>query len=275
MMPAAQVRDTRTPKGLIHPQMQQPVELERDGQTLRGMTYRPDTAGGSRRVPCVVLLHGFTGSRAEAGFLFVKLARALNARGIGAVCFDFMHSGESDGSFDQMLVSGEIADAMRITEWLGGVSWVDRSRLGLLGFSLGGLVAACTVARTRLYRSLVLLAPTTSENLARHADATQAGHAPVVVGPHTLHPRFSEDLATIQPEADVVLHPRPTLLVQGDADTAVPPEVSDAFVAAMRRADVPLTTHPIAGANHTFNTPGHQREVIATVGDFLRQTLGG
>ena len=45
----------------------------------------------------------------------------------------------------------------------------------------------------------------------------------VVLGPHVLHSQFFDDIATLDPLGDIVVHPRPTLLVQGAADTAVQP----------------------------------------------------
>ncbi len=74
-----------------------------------------------------------------------------------------------------MLVTGELDDCLAMTKWLQARLFADRTRLALLGFSLGGLLAACTSARTNVYRSLVLLAPTTVLNLCRHAGEDGAG----------------------------------------------------------------------------------------------------
>jgi dienelactone hydrolase len=249
--------------------LQQAIEVERDGSIIRGTVYRPSAAG---RVPTVLLLHGFTGQRIEAGFFFVQLGRTLAQRGIAAVTFDFLHSGESDGSFSQMLVSGQIKDALRMSAWLLGQPFADRSRLGLLGFSLGGLVASCVVGELGQYKALVLLAPTTASNLCRVAGEAPDG-APVTVGPHTLHPEFFRDLKTLNPVAQSALHPRATLLVQGEADTAVTPAVSQAYVDAMTRAGVPLTVERVAEADHAFGKPPHRQAVLSTVSQWLGRAL--
>ena len=197
--------------------MQQAIEVEHRGQMIRGMSYRPE---GKARVPAVLFLHGFTGQRIETSFVFVQLARALAQRGIAAVTFDFINSGESDGSFDKMLVTQELADALRMTQWLTGQPFVDRSRMGLLGFSLGGLVAASAMARTDVYSALALMAPTTVENLCRHANRERI-EGKVVVGPYLLHEDFFDDARTLNPVADIIVNPRPTLLVQGTGDSGV------------------------------------------------------
>ena len=155
---------------------QEAFEVEVNGQTIRGTSYQPAV---TTRVPSVLLLHGFTGQRIEAGFLFVQIARSLCARGIGAVTFDFRNSGESDGSFDQMLVTEELADALRMIRWVQGRPNVDRTRLGLLGFSLGGLLGAACMSRTDNIRSLALLAPTTVANLCRMPASCQTSLLPL------------------------------------------------------------------------------------------------
>ncbi|MEX2215379.1 MAG: alpha/beta fold hydrolase [Phycisphaeraceae bacterium] len=259
---------------------QQAIEVDHNGLTIRGMSYRPVREG---RHPAVLLLHGFTGTRIENGFMFVRLARALASRGIAAVTFDFLHSGESDGSFEQMLVTGELADALRITEWLQSQAFVDRSRLGLLGFSLGGLLAGCVTARVECYRSLVMMAPTTATNIARHAQregrcdtpGTGGGEAAsgVQLGPHCLHPSFFDDVLTLDSVSDCVKRPRPTLVVQGTGDTAVPPAISAEFVDAMKRASVPVELHLIEGADHAFTHPRWRSDMNARVTDWFAKTL--
>jgi len=252
---------------------QQAFELDHHGQTLRGMTYRPAKEG---RSPTVVMLHGFTGQRIENGFLFVRLARALSAAGIAAVTFDFLGSGESDGTFDEMLVTKELADAMRVTEWVQRQSFVDRAKLGLLGFSLGGLLASCVTARTEIYKSLALVAPTTEQNISRHAKREGKSEAcSVLFGPHCLHPKFFDDVATLDSVRDVVKHPRPTLIVQGTADTAVPPAVSQKFCDAMKKAVVPCETKLIEGADHPFAHPSWRKQLVDAVTAFFKKTLVG
>jgi dipeptidyl aminopeptidase/acylaminoacyl peptidase len=249
---------------------QQAIEVDHHGRTIRGMTYLP---AGDHRHPTVLLLHGFTGQRIEAGFMFVDLSRRLAQRGIAAVTFDFLGSGESDGSFDQMLPSGELADALHMSRWTAGQRFVDRSRMALLGFSLGGLVAACACGRLDQYKTLVLVAPTTPQNLCRHARDLGPADQPVF-GAHQLNPRLFEDTMSLDPLADLAKRPRPTLIVQGTADTAVTPAVSGEYVDALRQAGIPPQVAMIDGAGHTFNHPDHRRQLYDTVASWLVDQLG-
>ncbi len=249
--------------------IQNAFELEHHGQIIRGMSYRPQR---DARHPTVLFLHGFTGQRMENGFVFVRLARALAAAGIAAVTFDFLNSGESDGSFDRMLVTEQLTDALRVTEWVQRQPFVDRARLGLLGFSLGGMLACCAAGRVEVFRSLALLAPTTEQNISRHAKREgQSDACSVIFGPHCLHPKFFDDVLTLNSVADCIRHPRPTLIVQGTLDTAVPPAVSQQFADAMLKANVPCETKLIEGADHPFAHPSWRHQLQeATVAWFTR-----
>src|SRR6266568_7542966 len=109
---------------------------------LRGMLHFPGVSlGRRRRVPGVVFFHGFTGDRMESHWIFVKCARALAKAGIASLRFDFYGSGESEGEFRDASLLGEIADAraaVNFFRWQG----IDAERLGMLGLSLGGVIAA-------------------------------------------------------------------------------------------------------------------------------------
>ncbi|MFW6060992.1 MAG: alpha/beta hydrolase family protein, partial [Phycisphaeraceae bacterium] len=261
-----------SPAGPIdRPMHQQPFEIERAGLTLRGTTYLPRT---DRRQPTVVLLHGFTGQRMEAGFLFVRLARALNERGIAAVTFDFLHSGESDGSFEHMLVTGEVEDALRVTEWAQRQPFVDRSRLGLLGFSLGGLIASCVMGRSDAYRALALLAPSSVRNMCRFSgDRESCEDGRPNIGAHLLHPRFFEDLQTLDPFTELARRTVPTLLVHGTGDETVPPDESLRYAGAIETAGGSAQRVTIDGADHGFAKPRWQQPLIEHVCEFMGQTL--
>ena len=248
---------------------QEYFEVSCDDGVIRGMTYVPQVSG---RCPSVLLLHGFTGQRAEAGFMFVSLARALCLSGIAAVTFDFRHSGESSGKFDQMLVTGELDDCLVMTKWLQARLFADRTRLALLGFSLGGLLAACTSARTNAYRSLVLLAPTTVLNLCRYAGEDGAV-GPITIGPHQLHPELFDDVRSLKPLNDITCNPRPTLLVHGSNDHAVPQSVVQEYASAMNDVDIPLTQKTIVDADHSFSKLHAREQLIETVTTWLHEQL--
>ena len=57
-----------------------------------------------------------------------------------------------------MTVSGEIADAIRVLDFLEEHEAVDAQRLGVLGLSMGGAVAASVAGKDTRVKSLALWA---------------------------------------------------------------------------------------------------------------------
>lgn len=121
----------------------QPFDVPVRGLALRGVHYR---ANRDDDAPTVVLFHGFGGSRVETTGVFVTLARALTARGLGVIAYDRAGHGESDGDFFDTTVSGDIADAHLVLEAVRRREGVDAENLHLVGMSLGSVVASVVAA---------------------------------------------------------------------------------------------------------------------------------
>lgn len=113
-------------------------------------------------IPGVVLLHGFTSDRDEAPIagtgeaMFQRAEKEFNTAGIATLRFDFYGHGKSGGRFEELTLEILIADALAAVAHLSSRPEVASDRIGLLGQSMGGLVAACTAHRDTRIRSLVL-----------------------------------------------------------------------------------------------------------------------
>lgn len=120
--------------------MERPVEIKSEGKLLRGTLHLPDNARGP--VPFVILFHGFCDDRNEINFVHTELSRRLCDAGIGSVRFDFAGSGESEGLFEDVTISGEVKDGLNILDWVKSQDFADHDRTALHGLSLGGCVAS-------------------------------------------------------------------------------------------------------------------------------------
>jgi hydroxypyruvate isomerase len=67
----------------------------------------------------------------EPHFIFVKLSRLLTRNKIIAARFDFWGSGESEGEFQEMNITQEVEDGMKIMDFLAGCPSVNREHLGV------------------------------------------------------------------------------------------------------------------------------------------------
>lgn len=65
-------------------------------------------------------------------------------RGLATLCFNFRGAGASGGRYDDM--KGEVDDVVSALVWLAERPEVDSSRLGIAGYSFGGLMALYAAA---------------------------------------------------------------------------------------------------------------------------------
>lgn len=121
------------------------------GQRVYGMLHRPTGEAPAHGWPSVILLHGFTGSRTSDHRLFPLLSRYLAARGVASLRFDFRGSGESHGDFSEMTVTREVEDTLAAFDYVRRQPGLDPQRVMLLGFSMGGLVAAQSATQARVF----------------------------------------------------------------------------------------------------------------------------
>ncbi|MFD1675490.1 alpha/beta hydrolase family protein [Alicyclobacillus fodiniaquatilis] len=251
--------------------MQQAITLNVDGLTLRGMEHIPDGAE-QKPMPAVVLFHGYTGTKLEPHRIFLKISRALEARGIASFRFDFAGSGESDGNFEEMTASGEIRDAKAILAMVKADARIQTDGVSLLGLSMGGFVAGITAGDLPddVHR-LVLLA-----SAGNFREIVQFRMQQTELAPDQLYFDESGNLVGRQLYEDVLgidgfARAKPfqgdVLLIHGTNDEAVPYQVSLKY-----RDEVygeRATVHLIEGADHTFNSHAWESEVIARVVDFM------
>jgi hypothetical protein len=234
------------------------------GKTLRGMLHLP-AAALKHRAPGVVLFHGFTGDRMESHWIFVKCSRALAQAGIASLRFDFYGSGESDGEFRQMSLRGEIADARAAVAFMRGQKSMDPERVGLLGLSLGGTVAAALAPSVQA-KAVVLWSAVAHTAILRELTEQSAKKIPGKPGAfefnaHEISPRLSEDVLKVEPVRHLARYKGPTLIVHPEKDEAVPvSHARDFFQAAGADAKEIVI---IAGADHVYSSVPWEQEVIA------------
>ncbi|TCP52778.1 hypothetical protein EV586_10721 [Tumebacillus sp. BK434] len=252
--------------------MQKAIELEYDGQILRGMEHVPEPNEGGR-LPAVILYHGFTGDKLEPHRMFLKICRALEAMGIACFRFDFLGSGESDGNFEAMTVSGEIAEAGAILDMVKQDPRIDPERVTLLGMSMGGLVASVLAGeRAQDVHKLVLLCPAGEmyllvkdliDSVLAVPDLQVYDYNGDLIGR-----AFAEDLKTLQVLERAKGYKGDVMLIHGTKDPTVPYQVSLAYQAQSYEGRAQV--HLIEDADHTFNKTSWEREVIGKICDFLR-----
>lgn len=265
------------------------IHFDVNGQRCHGMVHMPQNL--TARVPAVLMLHGFTGQRMEPHRLFVLFSRLLAQHGIASLRFDFRGSGESEGLFEEMTVSRELEDVIAAHKYLLSRPEVDGSRVGLLGLSMGGMVAALSMAHLQM-AALCLWAPAHPKLWLGEFTAEQRQVLPQIFiqadkdgklppGVRVLPDGsgtdwngnpvgwgFFHDLEQHEPFESVKNHRKPALVVHGTADPTVPIAVGETYAKAL---GAPL--HQLDGGLHTFEVVPHQAEAHRATLEFFRNSL--
>lgn len=119
----------------------------------------PEHIGG-QGCGLVVFAHGFMGSRDESGE-FTAVADGLAERGIASIRVDFPGCNESEESFLDYNFKNMSDDLDAALAYARAQIKVDESRLGILGYSMGGRLASLYLDK-EAFNTAVLWAPAAS-----------------------------------------------------------------------------------------------------------------
>ena len=252
-----------------------PIVFEQGQQKLFGFLIMPE---GIDTVPAVALFDGMGGSSHGPRRMFTQLARRLGGEAIAVLRFSFRGHGDSEGDYKDVTVESMLSDAQAALAFLMCQPGVDRTRLGVVGMSLGGLVAANVAGSHEGIRALVLwsavahngdrvdtwLTPAQKAQLQRDGYYDDIGVA--------VNRTFFEQLRTMNGTEMVSSYKGQALILHGTADAAVPLEDACRYKQALGdRAKLVV----IDGANHAFPSLLWEQAVLQHTVTFLRDHLRG
>ena len=226
----------------------------RRGARLAGLLHRPAGVESLKAVPTVVLCHGMESTK--DGTKHQALARGFTERGHACLRFDFSFVGESEGSFEDLTITGEVEDLAGACDylWAAGVG-----AIGVVGSSLGGAVAVVFAAREPRVRALVTIAA-----VARPLGIIQRMPPEVVASWRSrgvrewaggrLKREFLDDLERVDVLGAAARVGAATLVTHGADDRVVP--VSDAEL-LYQALPQPKELHITSGCDHRYSDPAH------------------
>ena len=244
-------------------QMKQYVETVSRGLTLRGFLELPENV---EKPPLLIMFHGFTGSKSEKHFLLSRLSREVVRQGTATLRFDFGGTAESDGDFQDVTPLTEIEDGLNIVRFAKQLEAEDQERISLLGFSLGGFVAANVAGNIPLQlEKLILISPAVAAHKKMERMYLETGSCGR--GSLVLTKQFFEDGNAID-VMEVSRHFKGLVtIIQGTIDTAVPPETALRYQSNFSNA----VLHYVEGAGHAYDTPEHFEELKSLVVTAVRK----
>jgi dienelactone hydrolase len=218
----------------------QRIGIRVEGTELDGVLHLPEASA----IGGVAVLHGFGGDPGQPHI--VATCDALARAGIAALRFAYR-----DHQPPRMTLDSALADAAGAIRLLKAHPDVPE-RLGVVGFSFGGTVAALVAGRDSRIRAAVLAA------------------APAVAG--SGFTAWSND-GKWKPVAELSRTRGRVLLIWGSRDDQVPFENAERYAAVLSQARVPNRIVTIEGGDHDFEPAGPRGKMTETVADWLRETL--
>jgi dienelactone hydrolase len=211
----------------------QRVGIRVEETELEGILHLPEatTVGGA------AVLHGFGGHPDQPHI--VATCEALSKAGIAALRFAYRNSQPP-----RMTLASGLADAAGAIRVLKAHPSIPE-RLGVVGFSFGGAVAALVAGRDSRIRAAALAA------------------APA---------RFDGD-AKWKPAAELSRTRARVLLVWGSRDNEVPFENAERYAAVLSQARVPNKIVTIDGGDHDFAPAAPRAMMAKTIAEWIHETL--
>ena len=249
------------------------VALDSGGKLLSGFIHRPKEPTVEPR-PAVVVLHGLMGTKSSLHQLYVKLADELARAGMVALRIDFRGRGDSEGNSVDVTPEADIDDAARALDFLETRPDVDPQRLGLVGHSWGGTVAACLTGRDHRVAAVTTWGSVPSGPLTWSPPMRKInGRRVAELWGNLVGHEFYEGLRHIHALNDITRRSMPVLILYGTEDEEVPVASVEVARQALTRAGVPHNIVAIEGADHAFMQYEWEQEAIERTVDWLRHTL--
>lgn len=211
----------------------QRVGIRVENTELDGVLHLPDTSA----VGGAAVLHGFGGHPDQPHI--VATCEALAKAGVAALRFAFR-----DHQPPRMTLASALADAAGAIRVLKAHPDVPE-RLGVVGFSFGGSVAALVAGRDSRIRAAVLAA------------------APA---------QFGDD-PKWKPVAELSRTRARVLLVWGSRDSQVAFENAERYAAVLSQARVPNRIVTIEGADHDFAPAAPRAKMTETIAEWMRESI--
>jgi dienelactone hydrolase len=240
----------------------------RDGTRLAGWFIPAGTTASS---PGIVLSHGWRRSRAE----LLPHADLLHRAGFAVLAFDYRHRGQSGGNAVTMGLR-EQDDLLGALDTLAARPEVNAARIGVLGMSLGAVMAILVAARDERVRAVVAECPFTTGDAMMTRGIRHYTHLPSFpVAPLVkwiVERRLGGSLDGVHALAAAgALSPRPVFLIADERDAVIGAEETQRVFEA---AGEPKRYWFVSGADHACGWQAAPEEYERRVVAFLRDALG-
>lgn len=243
--------------------MEKNVTFISEGLKLRGNLHTP-----ADNAPCIITLHGLEGDKDKGKWPTV--ASYLYEAGYACLRFNFRGCGgveKSDGEFEDLTLSGRIADYKAALQYIRSEKNIDNCRIGVIGSSLGGMVAI--TGKQKVNAIVTMGSPYKVPRYGKPLIPQKEGDYYILPSGSRFKKDFYEDIQRYDLTQDVKEAP-PLIIIHGSSDEIVPIEHSQVlYDYALEPKDLKI----IEGADHVFSNSLHLDEALISAIEWFNKYL--
>jgi dipeptidyl aminopeptidase/acylaminoacyl peptidase len=231
----------------------------KDGTIVNGLVWKPVGYVAGKKHPAVLIIHGGPNGQDRHTFDFQR--EFLASRGCVVLAVNYRGSSGRGEAYQKAIFADwgnkEVVDLLAAVDWAVASGLADPDRLGIGGWSYGGILTDYTIASDPRFKAAVSGASSALQ-LTMYGTDQYVVHYDAEMGP----PWKSQDLwlKVSYPFFHADRIKTPTLFMGGDKDFNVPIAGVEQMYQALRgmNVDTQLIVYP--GQHHGISTPSYVRD---------------
>lgn len=251
--------------------MQKPVKYYNKKLAVMGTLHLPE---GKENFPGVVLFHGFTSNKAGTNRLFWKISKKLEESGVASIRFDFRGNGESEGDSSSFTIKDYVSDAKKVIKKLMKVKGIDPNNIGLIGMSMGSIVASYVATEFPSVKKVALLGAIarpdevffTKPKKENPEFLPQYKNGSVDMKGNMYSKKFFDIAKRMKPLDKIKDFSGQVLLVHADGDHTVPLEHMKVYASTVKNSKQVV----INNSDHAFENADKANQVVNSVVSFFK-----
>lgn len=238
------------------------TSTSKDGTEVHGLMFKPASSSNGQRMPTLLNIHGGPNGQDEHSFSFER--QILAANGYVVLAVNYRGSAGRGGAFQKAIFADwgnkEVMDLLGAVDLAVANGVADPDRLGIGGWSYGGILTDYTIATDTRFKAAVSGASSALQTSMYGADQYIVQYD-TEIGP----PWKSQDLwiKLSYPFFHADRIRTPTLYLSGLRDFNVPTIGAEQMYQALRSlgVDTELVLYP--GQSHGITTPSYVRDRLS------------
>jgi dipeptidyl aminopeptidase/acylaminoacyl peptidase len=249
-----------------HMEFLNPLELSRvekftskskDGTSVSNLIYTPKKLEGGKKLPVIFYIHGGPVGQDEFSFDFTR--QVLAASGYAVVAVNYRGSSGRGMDFCRAIYADwgnkEVIDIQGASDYLISKGLADPTRLGIAGWSYGGILTNYSIATDTRFKAAISGAGSANQ-LGLYGVDQYIRQFDNEVGPPWKN--LDKYLKLSYPFLKADRIKTPTLFLVGEKDFNVPAVGSEQMYQALRSQGIPTGLIIYPGQFHGISTPSYQ-----------------